>query len=256
MELPKIQSASLVVLPTISHIFTTRNGGVSEKEYASLNCSRFSGDNLSHVEQNHQRVIHAIGSKKLINLKQVHSNTVITIDCTWTGREVVEGDGLVTANPNLALAVVVADCAPVLFADSENGVIGAAHAGWRGALSGIVDNVVNRMCALGAERRSIVAAVGPSIQQTSYEVGEEFMEYFLGSGDHQNKQYFHIDDTGIYFDLPGYIVKRMTAQGITQIDRLLYDTYSMEQEFFSYRRSCKRGETNYGRQVGAISLCE
>ncbi len=251
MELPKIQSTSLAALPAISHIFTTRYGGVSENEYASLNCSRFSGDNLARVKRNHQLVIEAIGSKKLISLKQVHSNKVITIDCTWTGQEVIEGDGLVTTNPDLAITVLVADCAPVLFADSKNRVIGAAHAGWRGALSGITDHVINRMCAFGAERRSIVAAVGPAIQQASYEVGEEFMQYF---SDSESKQFFQIDNTGIFFDLPGYIVQRMAARGISHIDRLPHDTFSMEHEFFSYRRSCKRGETNCGRQIGSICL--
>ncbi len=195
-----------------------------------------------------------MGSRRLISLKQVHGNIVFVVNHTWTGQENTEGDGMATTNPGMALAVMTADCAPVLFADPGNRVIGAAHAGWKGALSGITDNVVKEMCALGAERSSITAAIGPAIQQSSYEVGEEFMRHFLDSDGRRCRKFFHFEEEGIYFDLPGYIAMRLAEQGIAHVDCLSQDTCSMEQEFFSYRRSCKRGETDYGRQIGAISL--
>jgi len=254
MNLPTVQSTSLAALPKISHLFTTRNGGISQNEYASLNCSRFSGDSPFRVDENHGRIVKAMGSQRLISLKQVHGKTVFAVDRTWTGREKVEGDGMVTTDPGVALAVMVADCAPVLFADSRNRVIGAAHAGWRGALSGITDNVIEEMCAQGAERGLITAAIGPAIQQASYEVGQEFMTRFLASDGCRCRQFFHVEEESIYFDLPGYIAGRLAEQGISHIDCLPHDTYSMEQEFFSYRRNCKRGEINYGRQTGTISL--
>lgn len=254
MNLPTIKSASLAALPNISHLFTTRNGGVSQNEYASLNCSRFSGDDPLRVDVNCKRIVEAMDSERLISLKQVHSRNVFIVDRTWTGREYAEGDGMVTTDPGVVLAVMTADCVPVLFADSGNRVVGAAHAGWKGALSGITDNVVKEMCMLGAERGSITAAIGPAIQQASYEVGQEFMRHFMTSDGNRCKQFFHFDKKGIRFDLPGYIAAHLVEQGISHIDYLPQDTYSMEQEFFSYRRSCKRGETDYGRQAGAISL--
>lgn len=254
MNLPTIQSASLSELPNVSHLFTTRNGGVSQNEYASLNCGRFSGDDPSRIYENHGRIIEAMGSEKLISLKQVHGKTVLTIDRTWTGRENAKGDGMVTKDSGMALAVMAADCVPVLFADSRNRVVGAAHAGWKGALSGITDNVVKEMCLLGAEPGSITAAIGPAIQRASYEVGQKFMEHFVASDGNRCRQFFHFEEESIYFDLPGYIAGRLAEQGVSHIDCLSQDTYSMEQEFFSYRRSCKRGEMDYGRQTGAISL--
>jgi len=256
MSLPIIQSASLAALPNISHLFTTRNGGVSQNEYASLNCGRFSGDDPFRVAENHGRVIEAMGSGRLISLKQVHGKTALTVDHTWTGRENTEGDGMVTAVPGMALAVMAADCAPVLLADARNRVIGAAHAGWKGALSGITDKVIEKMCALGAERESITVAIGPAIQQSSYEVGQEFMRHFVVSGGSRCRQFFQFYEGSIYFDLPGYVAGCLAEQGIAHIDCLPQDTYSMEQEFFSYRRSSKQGETDYGRQAGAISLVD
>lgn len=254
MGLPQIKSAEMASLPKIAHIFTTRRGGVSTQAYASLNCSRFSGDRSECIQENHRRILEAIGSQKLVSLKQVHGNVVRTIDQSWTGSETVAGDGLASRESGVALGVMGADCAPVLFADSKNRVVGAAHAGWKGALSGITDKVIARMCELGAERDWIVAAIGPAIQQLSYEVGQEFKNHFVAASGAGCKKFFCWQSGQVHFDLPGYIEDRLASQGITLIDCLRHDTFSMEQEFFSYRRACKHGEKNCGRQTGAISL--
>ncbi|MXZ81225.1 MAG: peptidoglycan editing factor PgeF [Gammaproteobacteria bacterium] len=254
MDLPVIRSASMASLSGIAHAFTTRNGGVSEGEYSSLNCGRFSGDRPERIEENHRRVLKALGARRLISLRQVHSARVHTIDPSWNGREMVEGDGMVSTDPGMALGVMGADCAPVLLADPENGVVGAAHAGWKGALSDITGNVIGRMCELGARRESVVAVVGPAIQQSSYEVGREFMDRFIESGGTGCERFFDLSRDSIHFDLPGYVVERLKSQGVRHVDCLPHDTCSMTEEFFSYRRNCKRGETRYGRQVGAICL--
>lgn len=254
MQLPNLQSTRLASLPNISHLFTTRRGGVSKGQYSSLNCSRYSGDELTCIEENQRRILKAMGSKKLASLRQVHSNTVFNIDKSWADQDKVEGDGMVTRESGVALAVMGADCAPVLLADPKNKIIGAAHAGWKGALSGIVDNVIHSMCKLGAERELIVAAIGPAIQQASYEVGQAFMEHFISTEGTRCQRFFCVNLGRIHFDLPGYIVERLKFQGILHIDCLPQDTCSMEQEFFSYRRISQQGEADYGRQLGAICL--
>ena len=169
-----------------------------------------------------------------------------------------EGDGLVTDLRGVALGALGADCAPVLFADPGAGVIGAAHGGWQGALVGVTDAVIDAMEAIGASRGSMVAAIGPAIQLGSYEVGEAFRSRFLEESPIDSEDCFHDSaETGnVHFDLPGYLVRRLTAAGVGRIDDLGLDTYADESRFFSYRRMCHRGESVYGRQIGAIALCQ
>ncbi|MBQ94248.1 MAG: hypothetical protein CL510_00180 [Actinobacteria bacterium] len=185
----------------------------------------------------------------LVRLKQVHSNTVYHVAEPW--RERPEGDGLCTDRPGLALGIVTADCAPVLFADPGAGVVGAAHAGWRGALSGVLENTVEAMISLGARRDLIRAAIGPTIAQASYEVDHQFREQF-GDGD---EQYFAVGRQGRYqFDLPAYVAHRLQAAGVLRIEDLAEDTYTQPDRFFSFRRATHRAEADEGRQLSVIAV--
>lgn len=190
---------------------------------------------------------------RLVAAHQVHSPDVLTVDAAWddsaTGRPVA--DALVTATPGLVLGIVTADCAPVLFADRQAGVIGAAHAGWRGAHGGVLENTVAAMVALGAQPARIAAAIGPTIAQASYEVDAAFRANFAGDAE----RYFQPGRAGHWqFDLPGYVAARLGAAGIGAIDDLALDTYSLESRYYSFRRATHRGEPNYGRMLSLIAL--
>ena len=248
------KSAVLTGCSGIAHGFFSRNGGVSSNEYDSLNCSLSSGDGVHEVAENRSRVSMALGCDSIISLRQIHSNRVFVVDRSWDGNQVVEGDGMVTIDSGIALGVLGADCAPVLFADSDVGIIGAAHAGWKGAVLGVTDNIIKVMCDLGSRPDKIRASVGPAIQQRSYEVGLEFAGNFAAQSEIECGDFFLYSDNTAYFDLPGYILKRLELAGIEQVDVLDEDTYTDEQNFFSYRRMCHRKEQKYGRQIGAISL--
>lgn len=231
----------------VLHGFFTRGGGVSTGIYGSLNCGPGSDDDPAHVVENRARALNPLSeTADLIGLHQIHSNIVHIIDAPLR----LEGDGFVTNRPGLALSILTADCAPLLFADPQAGVIGAAHAGWKGAATGIIENTVQKMCDLGAERSRITAAIGPCIAQPSYEVGPEFYDkindsrFFTPS----NKNGHH------QFDLPGYILAQLHKSGLTKIDHIARDTYCQEQDFFSYRRTTHRGENDYGRQISIILL--
>lgn len=231
------------------HRFFTRNGGVSTGAYASLNCS-FTSDDPAHVRENRARVAQAMGVEKsrLLGCKQVHGIEVVTVrEKTWAEGEGPTADALVSNVPGLALGVITADCAPVLF--YGNGVAGAAHAGWRGAVAGVLEATIAAMQALGAAQ--IYAVIGPCIQQASYEVGGDMRDAVLAAG-RGAARFFTAGRPGHWwFDLPGYCQARLTAAG-AKAESLALDTCALEQEFFSHRRRTLRGETALGHQISVI----
>ena len=242
----------------VTHGFFGREGGKSSGLYDSLNCGYGSGDDVEVVEKNRAVVAGELGlssADSLCTAYQVHSPNVITLDKPWHWKDAHEADALVTNRPGVAIAILTADCLPILFADTQNRVIGAAHAGWKGAFSGVIENTLHAMEALGAKKEHIRATIGPAIQQASYEVGAEFYERFLEQ-DKANRAYFQPAALmGHYhFNLPHYAADRLAKAGLTHINSLARDTCFEENAFFSYRRACQRKETVYGRQISAIVL--
>jgi YfiH family protein len=252
-----ISSDLLMDQTGVRHGFFTRQDGASEGIYASLNCGFGSDDVAENVAENRRRVASRLGvaADRLVTVRQVHSPKVITAEASWTPDEAPEGDAAVTTVRGLAIGILTADCTPILFADAEAGVIGAAHAGWRGAKSGIIEAVVHRMEQLGADRKRICAAIGPTISQNAYEVGTEFEEAFCAD-DNDNRVFFTTKTAGgkPHFDLPAYCREALKRAGLRHIDSLEHCTCENESLFFSYRRSVHRGEGDYGRQISAIVL--
>ncbi len=242
------------VLPGIAHGFFTRRGGISGGIYASLNCGTGSQDDPASVRENRARVTRHLGARKLVSAHQVHSATAVVVDDRSAG-ERPKADAMVTAVPGLALGVLTADCAPILLADAHARVVGAAHAGWRGALAGIAEAALDAMEGLGAARRRIEAAIGPCIGPDAYEVGPEFEAGFLAH-DPANARFFARRDARSrpYFNLPGYVALRLQQAGCAGVTVADACCYTQEEDFFSYRRSRVRGETDYGRQISAIVL--
>ncbi len=241
----------------VRHAFFTRRGGVSRGIYTSLNCGRGSGDSQAAVEANRARAMAALDlpSSALFTNHQVHSANVVVVDEGSDPEVRQEADAFVTARPNVALGVMTADCAPVLFSSPEDGVIGACHAGWRGAVGGVCEATIDAMIELGARPDGIRAAIGPCIGFESYEVGPEFPEPFL-TQDRENARFFEKAprDGHFLFDLSGYLVRRLTTAGIGEIFRLDCDTCRDEANFFSYRRSRQREHPDYGRMLAAITI--
>jgi purine-nucleoside/S-methyl-5'-thioadenosine phosphorylase / adenosine deaminase len=245
-------AADLSNLPAIAHGFFGREGGVSQGVYASLNCGPGSRDAPKAVTENRARAVAALGpGLRLITLGQIHSAIVHPVGPAWDFDVKQEGDALVTDQPGLALGILTADCAPVLFADAEARVIGAAHAGWKGAVAGVLENTVAVMEKLGAKPDRIVAAIGPAISQANYEVGADMRARF-GAAD---ERFFMSGRAGhFHFDLPGYAAHRLRQAGVGKIADLGLCTYPMEEGFFSFRRTTHRGEADYGRELSAIAL--
>jgi YfiH family protein len=240
----------------IRHGFFTRRGGVSKGIYGSLNCGLGSGDDAENVRQNRALVAETLGvpPERLLTLYQIHSATAVVVDKPWNG-DVAEADALVTRTPGLAIGALTADCAPVLFCDPEARVIAAAHAGWRGALLGIVEATVASMQQLGAKPERMVAVIGPTISQRAYEVGSDYVEHFLA--EEPTSSLFFMTDDGSgepHFDLPGYVAERLARAGVGTVSDLGLCTYCDETRLFSYRRSQHHGEEDYGRQISAIVL--
>lgn len=246
-----VRAASLDGVP---HGFLGRGGGVSTGDVAGLNVGLGSGDDPALIAENRRRAADAVApGARLVTVYQVHSADCVTVVDPWPETERPRADALVTDRPGLLLGILTADCAPVLFADREAGVIGAAHAGWKGAIGGVTDATVAAMERLGAERSRIVAAIGPCIAQPSYEVDEAFRQRFLAAGA-ENGTHFASGAPGHWqFDLEGYVAARLAAAGIGAVERLGLDTYAAPQRFFSYRRACHRGEAAYGRQIALIA---
>lgn len=247
-----IRAISLGQLP---HGFLGRRGGVSVGLCAGLNVGFGSDDDREAIEGNRRLAIAALLQEaSLATVHQVHSAEVVVADCAWPQGERPKADAMVTDTPNLLLGILTADCAPVLFADHHAVVVGAAHAGWRGALAGVTDATIAAMERLGARRDNIHAAVGPCIAQPSYEVDETFRARFLDE-DGANARFFVEADGGKpHFDLEAYVVHRLIAAGIGEVEALNLDTYGDADRFFSYRRATHRGEADYGRQLSAIGI--
>jgi YfiH family protein len=243
--------------PQVRHGFFSREGGVSEGLYASLNCGYGSGDRQADVGENRARAMARLGSEaeRLVTCFQIHSDRVVRVERPWAPEAAPEADAMVTREPGLALGVLTADCAPVLLADGGAGVIGAAHAGWKGAIGGVLERTVEAMVELGAEAARIVAGIGPCIAQSSYEVGPEFAARFLAQSP-ANARYFQAraDSDRLLFDLKAYAAERLRAAGVGEVEILACDTCAEEDRFFSYRRTTLRGETDYGRGLSAILL--
>ncbi len=253
----KFSASSLAAIDGVQHGFFTRRGGVSNGIYASLNCGPGSRDDAANVTENRARVAELLGAEpgRMITIFQKHSADAVVADKPWQDGKVPEADAIVTATPGLAIGILTADCAPVLLCDGEARVVGAAHAGWRGALSGIVEATVAAMTKLGAKPERMTAAIGPAISQKAYEVGADFVEQFL-AGEPDSAAFF-ITDEGSgepHFDLPGYVGERLARAGVGAITDLGLCTYCEETRLFSYRRSQHHGEGDYGRQISAILL--
>ncbi len=243
----------------LRHAFFTREGGVSDGIYASLNCGLGSGDEAAHVHANRARALRRLGMPEgaLTTAYQIHSADVAVVEEPWRETSRPKLDAMVTDRPGIALGILTADCAPVLLADPRAGVVGAAHAGWRGATAGILEATVSRMEALGADRASVAAAVGPCIHQPSYEVGPEFHQAVTaadpGHGDFftpARRQGHHM------FDLPGYIGRRLDQLGLAACEILPHDTCADAARFFSYRRTTLNGGGDYGRLLSVIALAD
>jgi YfiH family protein len=253
----KLQAASLAAIPGVRHGFFTRQGGVSTGIYASLNCGPGSRDDPANVAENRARVAESLGAEpsRLLTVHQKHSAEAVIAEKPWKDGKAPEADAIVTAKPGLAIGVLTADCAPVLLCDGEAGVIGAAHAGWRGALGGIVEAAVEAMTRLGAKPERITAAIGPAISQGAYEVGQDFMQTFVSQAPDSAAFFATDESTGEpHFDLTAYVADRLARAGVGTVTDLGFCTYCEETRLFSYRRSQHHGEEDYGRQISAILL--
>ena len=244
-----IRAPALGALP---HGFCGRVGGVSTGLVAGLNVGLGSGDDPDAIAENRALAVAAVlPGARLVTAYQVHSPDCVTVTAAWPDAARPHADALVTDRPGLLLGILTADCAPVLLADRAAGVIGAAHAGWKGALAGVTDRTIAAMCALGANASRISAAIGPCIAQASYEVDDRFRERFA----EPDGAFFTAGRAGHWqFDLEAYVAHRLASAGIGQVDRLGLDTYIAPQRFFSFRRATHRGEPAYGRQITLIGL--
>jgi YfiH family protein len=252
-----LQASTLAALAGIRHAFFTRDGGVSDGLYASLNGGPGSADAPANVSENRARMAAAVGvtPERYLTCYQIHSPDVITVDTPWPADARPRADAMVTRVPGIALGISTADCGPVLFADAQAHVIGAAHAGWRGAFTGVLEATITAMERCGADRDQIVAALGPTIRQPNYEVGPEFVTRFTAEDD-ANARFFEPAPRPNYalFDLPGYIAARLARAGVARVEDVGHCTYGDPTRFFSYRRSTHRQERDYGRHINAIAL--
>lgn len=249
----RLTSAALGNTP---HGFFGRRGGVTTGPMASLDMGRRGSADISpELTENRRRVIAAIlPGATLVSAHQVHSPDCVTVSAPFDEATRPQADALATSTPGLLLGILTADCVPVLFADETAGVIGAAHAGWKGAISGVTDRTIAAMEALGADRSRIVAAIGPCIGRTSYEVGDDFARRFEDEAA-ENERFFTPGRSGHQlFDIEGYVAHRLAQAGINRVDCLGEDTLSQPDRFYSYRRSCLAGEPDYGRQISVIGL--
>lgn len=241
-------------LGPVKHGFFTRRGGASSGVFNGLNCGLGSSDQAEIVRINRARVAESmdVGADELVTVHQTHSADVATVETA--GQVLPEADGLVTAQPGLVLGILTADCQPVLFSDPEAGVVGAAHAGWKGALSGILEATIDAMIGLGARREYIRAVIGPSISQRAYEVGPEFLDDFMAESPDNSRFFANGAGDRYHFDLPSYGLKRLRDAGIQEAEWIRHCTYSDPERFFSYRRTVHAGEADYGRLISVIRL--
>ncbi len=250
-------SQNLSEIDGLCHGFFTRHHGISTGIYASLNCGSGSNDNKDVVNINRARVADSLGLSRLISLRQTHSNRVVEITEQSDLSNLPNGDGMITRRSGIGLGVLTADCIPVLFADTRARVIAAAHAGWKGANNGVIEAVLTCMLKMGVNQEDIVVAIGPGIQQRSYQVDVDFKKRIEESATITTDDFFKHDnsDAGKFlFDLPGFIEGRLREAGVINIERLHYDTYGLRDTFFSYRRAVHQNQKDYGRQVSVIGL--
>ena len=239
------------------HAFFTRRGGVSEGLFASMNCGFGSGDDRGKVAENRARAAARldVAPDRLVTCHQMHGTEVVTVERPWRYEEAPRADAMVTTAPGIALGVLAADCAPVLFVDPGARIAAAAHGGWRGALAGVVEATVAAMVRLGARREHIRAGIGPCIAQPSYEVGPEFRDRFLVEAADNAGFFVTAPRAGRFlFDLPGFLAARINRLGLAAVELAGVDTAADEIRFFSYRRACLKGERDYGRALAAIAL--
>jgi len=251
-----VETLRAKALEGVGHGFLGRRGGVSGGVCAGLNVGLGSSDDRAAVQENRRRAVEAVApGAALVTVHQVHSAEALAVTAPWPDDARPRADGMATDRPGLALGILTADCAPVLFADAQAGVIGAAHAGWRGALGGIVEATVAAMERLGADRARTAAAVGPCIARRSYEVDDAFFRRFA-EAEAANERFFSDGARAgrRQFDLEGYVVARLAEAGLGRIEALGEDTYGQPDRFFSFRRATHRGEADYGRQVSLIAL--
>jgi uncharacterized protein, YfiH family len=243
------------VLGGVPHGFLGRRGGASTGDLAGLNVGYGSNDERAAIDENRRRAIVAVAAgSELATVHQEHTTKVVRVERAWPHAERPVADAMVTIRTGLLLGILTADCVPVLFADRQAGVIGAAHAGWRGAFSGVTDATIEAMEELGARRGRICVAVGPCIAQPSYEVDEAFRQRFIDQDDANAGFFVERDNARPHFDLPGYVAHRLRSAGIGEVEQLDLDTYADPGRFYSYRRATHRGEADYGRQVSLIGL--
>lgn len=252
-----ITADCLADISRIDHGFFTREGGVSEGIYGALNCGVGSRDERARVLENRARVAAHLGTgpERLLTCHQIHSSAAVIVSEPWGAAGIPKADALVTNMPGLALGALAADCAPVLFADPDARVIGAAHAGWKGALGGVLESTLAAMTQLGAKPGNIRAALGPCIGRDAYEVGPEFEANFIAA-DPNHALFFsrRAPEGRPYFDLPGFVLARLARSGLDTVENCTVCTYGEESRLFSYRRATHRGDPDYGRQVSAIVL--
>jgi YfiH family protein len=250
-----IPAPNLFRIPGLAHGFFTREGGVSEGAFASLNGGWASGDALEAILENRRTIMARLGMENLplLSLRQVHGNAVVTVTAPWDRDAMPEADAMVTRIPGIAIGILTADCAPVLLVDPAARIIGAAHAGWKGALGGVIEATVEAMCALGAERPAIRAAVGPCIGFASYEVDAAFHSRFTEQDATHARFFAQGSDPAHYqFDLRGFVSHRLAASGVVNVNTDRSDTYRDTTRFYSFRRMTHEGGTQYGRQLSVI----
>ena len=255
MEADPVETLRSRALEGVAHAFLGRRGGISAGVCAGLNVGLGSNDDPGSILENRRRAVAAVApDAELVTLHQVHSPDSIYVIAPYADDARPRADAMVTDRPGLVLGILTADCAPVLFADREAGVVAAAHAGWKGALGGVVEATVAGMERRGASLGRIAAAVGPCIARRSYEVDEGFLRRFA-EADPEHERFFTLGREGHHqFDLEGFVLSRLAAAGLTRIEALGEDTYSQPDRFFSYRRATHRGEPDYGRQISLIAL--
>lgn len=254
-DVSEVEVIRAAALDGVAHGFLGRRGGVSSGVVAGLNVGLGSADDPAAVAENRARAVAAVlPGAALCGLYQTHSASVVRVLTAFPDADRPQGDAMVTERPDILLGIVTADCAPVLLADVEAGVVGAAHAGWKGALAGVTDATIEAMESLGADRQRITAAIGPCIARRSYEVDDAFLARFA-EADPANERFFASGRAGHHrFDLEAYVAHRLIAAGLRRIDALGLDTYADEARFYSYRRATHRGEADYGRQIALIGV--